>query len=203
MEKKNLLIDSLPKEFKKEVIMFCKLNEIDDPNGLLLSCLKGGFAIEKFGRTPISGEVEVIEKEVEKEIIKEVEKIIEKEIPVEKIVERIVEVPVEKIIEVEKVITDNTKIEEYSEKLNSFMLDNERLKDKVNMLETDLGDEKKLVDDSKNFKKDNDVLRKHIKILTDKIKEYEGVLEHFKKYSNSSDVRHLKSSNLNDELYKQ
>ena len=29
--------------------MFCDLNKIDNPNQFLLGCLKGGFAIEKFG----------------------------------------------------------------------------------------------------------------------------------------------------------
>jgi predicted nucleic acid-binding Zn-ribbon protein len=44
-------------------------------------------------------------------------------------------------------------------------------------------------------------LQKEIKSLNDKIKEYEDVLEHFSRFSGSK-ATHLKSSRLNDNLYK-
>ena len=65
MEKKNSPISSIPKDLLKEIEMFCDLNKINNPNEFLLGCLKGGFAIEKFGRTPIKAGKENVEIEVE------------------------------------------------------------------------------------------------------------------------------------------
>ena len=179
----------LPKDLKDEVEQFCKLNEIEECDEFLLGCLRGGFAIEKFGRTPVGPGTEIIEKEVEKIVEKEVEKIVE--VPVEKLVEKIVEVPVEKIIEVEKTITDNTKIEEYSNKANELKVENERLNQKVTILES-------TVTNLETHNEDNSSLKKQIIELKNKIKEYEDVLEHFRRFS-SPKATHLKSSRLDDE----
>jgi hypothetical protein len=183
----------LPKDLKNEVEQFCKLNEIEDCDAFLLGCLKGGFAIEKFGRTPVSAGKEIIEKEVVKEVEKEIEKIVE--VPVEKIVEKIVEIPIEKIIEVEKTVTDNTKIEEYSQQANELKIENERLNQTVNILNS-------TVHNLESHSEDSSSMKKQILELKNKIKEYEEVLEHFRRFS-SPTATHLKSSRLDDEYYKE
>ena len=70
-KEKNLLINNIPKELKEDVMEFCELNDIKEIDSLLLGCLKGGFAIEKYGITPVKPGV------IEKEVEKEVEKIVE------------------------------------------------------------------------------------------------------------------------------
>ena len=181
----------LPKDLKNEVEQFCQLNEIEDCDEFLLGCLRGGFAIEKFGRTPVSAGKEIVEKEIEKIVEKEIEKIVE--VPVEKIVEKRVEVPVEKIIEVEKIITDNSKIEEYSHQANELKIENQRLNQTVDILNT-------TVENLETHSEDSSSLKKQILELKNKIKEYEGVLEHFRRFS-SPTTTHLKSSRLDDEYY--
>lgn len=123
MEQKNFLI--IDKSLEKDLIDYCKLNNIEDIEKFKIICFTMGFNIKKYGllnhvdgdqivQTP--KEIEVI-KYVDREIIKEipVEKIVEviKEIkvPVEKIVEVTKEIPVEKIVEVVKEIPIKTETE--------------------------------------------------------------------------------------------
>jgi len=179
--------------------MFCELNKIEDKNNLILGCLKGGFAIEKFGRTPVKAGKEIIEKEVEKEIVKEVEKIIK--VPVEKIVEKIVEVPVEKIVEIEKLVTDDTQLREYSEKVNSLTIEVGRLTTDNEEWVKKFKEYGKQKSELQNFTDDNTTLKQQIKELQEKIEEYEDVLNHFRRFSGTK-ATHLKSSRLDDELYK-
>jgi len=100
----------------KDLLSYCKLNNLD-PETILKSSYLEGFRIEKYGL--LSGSGNVIEKEVIKEVIKyvevpvveekevvkieyvDVEKLVEvvKEVPVEKIVEVIKEVPVDRVVE--------------------------------------------------------------------------------------------------------
>ena len=177
MEKKNSPTSSIPKYLIEEIEMFCKLNKVEDSNSFLLGCLKGGFAIEKFGRTPINAGKEIIEKEVEKEVIKEIEKIVE--VPVEKIIEK--EIPVEVII---------TKTDD--KEIKKLLGDIEELKNKLLLKPKEVK-----VEDKNKI----NALQNEIKTLKDKVKEYEGVLQHFQNFSRSN-VTHLKSSRLNDNLYK-
>ena len=118
MKKKNLLIDSLPKILTNEIIEFCKLNDIENSDDLILSCFKGGFAIEKYGLTPSPMKPTVINKEIEKEVVKEVikEVLVEKEI-IKKIK---IEVPVEKIVEVEKIVTQTYVDDKLVKELNNL-----------------------------------------------------------------------------------
>ena len=183
MEKKNSPISSIPKDLLKEIEMFCDLNKINNPNEFLLGCLKGGFAIEKFGRTPIKAGKEIIEKEVEKEVIKEVEKIVE----VEKEVIKEVPVEVEKIITKTEYITDDTEIK--------------TLLIKIEKLEEELRVKPKEVTVTVEDKTQLNTLQNEIKTLKTKIEEYEDVLNHFRRFSGSK-ATHLKSSRLDDNLYK-
>jgi hypothetical protein len=225
MEKKNSQIFNLPKQLGDEIKMFCNLNEIENIDNFIMGCLRGGFAIEKFGRVPIKAGKEIVEKEtikeVEKfvEVIKEVpvEKIIEKiiEIPVEKTIEKIVEVPVEKIVEKEIYLTDNKQVNELTDKIQSIqnqLIDKDRelqekeiqkisLENKITNLTNLLNEKpKEIIKEVQDENKINS-LQKEIKSLNDKIKEYEDVLEHFSRFSGSK-ATHLKSSRLNDNLYK-
>ena len=183
MEKKNSPTSSIPKDLLKEIEMFCDLNKIDNPNEFLLGCLKGGFAIEKFGRTPIKAGKEIVEKEVEKEVIKEVEKVIE----VEKEVIKEVPVEVEKIVTKTEYITDDTEIK--------------NLLSKIGKLEEELKIKPKEVTIKVEDKTQINTLQNEIKTLKDKVEEYEDVLNHFRRFSGSK-ATHLKSSRLDDNLYK-
>lgn len=69
----------IPDELQKEIINYCKVNNITNIDEFTLKLVKQGFTVEKFGATPVT-----IEKIVEKLV----------EVPVEKIVEKLVEVPV-------------------------------------------------------------------------------------------------------------
>jgi predicted RNase H-like nuclease (RuvC/YqgF family) len=183
MGKKNSPTSNIPKDLLKEIEMFCDLNKVDDPNKFLLGCLKGGFAIEKFGRTPIKSGKEIIEKEVEKEVIREVEKIVE----VVKLVEREVPVEVEKIVTKTEYITDDSAIKNLLVKIESL---EDELKIKPKEVKVEVEDKRQL-----------NTLQNEIKNLKNKIEEYEDVLNHFRRFSGSN-VTHLASSRLNDNLYK-
>ena len=175
MEKKNSPTSNIPKDLLKEIEMFCDLNKIGNPNEFLLGCLKGGFAIEKFGRTPIKAGKEIVEKEVEK--IVEVEKEVIREVPVE----------VEKIITKTEYITDDTEI-------NNLLT-------KIEKLEEELKVKPKEVTIKVEDKTQINTLQNEIKTLKNKVEEYEDVLNHFRRFSGSK-ATHLKSSRLNDNLYK-
>jgi Mg2+ and Co2+ transporter CorA len=187
-KKKDLLINNIPKELREDVIEFCELNDIEEIDSLLLGCLKGGFAIEKYGVTPVKPGI--IEKEVEKEIEKIVEKVIE--VPVEKIVEKIVEVPVEKIVEIEKLVTNDEEMKEHLQRINDLEKENLNLRN-------ELDNKEKTITKNLVTKSNQDLAQKdtEIKELKKKIKEYESVLNHFQRFSNNK-TTHLKSSRLDD-----
>lgn len=104
MALKNYLTINLSSKTTKEVVSYCKLNDIEDVDKFVSDCFKQGLDIEMYGL--LGGDSEktggIREKlvEVPVEVIKEVEKIIE--VPIEKIVEKRVEVPVEVIKYVDK-----------------------------------------------------------------------------------------------------
>tara|TARA_B100002019_G_scaffold283780_1_gene290616 strand:+ start:1269 stop:1823 length:555 start_codon:yes stop_codon:yes gene_type:complete len=183
MEKKNLPTSNIPNDLIKEIEMFCNLNKITNTNDFLLGCLKGGFAIEKFGRTPIKAGKEIVEKEVEKEVIKEIEKIVE----VEKEVIKEVPVEVEKIVTKTEYVTDDTEIK--------------NLLIKIQKLEEELKIKPKEVTIKVEDKTQINTLQNEIKTLKNKVEEYEDVLNHFRRFSGTK-ATHLKSSRLNDNLYK-
>ena len=183
MEKKNLPTSKIPKDLITEIEMFCDLNKIENPNTFLLGCLKGGFAIEKFGRTPIKAGKEIVEKEVEKEVIKEVEKIVE----VEKEVIKEVPVEVEKIVTKTEYVTDDTEVK--------------NLLIQIEKLEGELKIKPKEVTRKVEDKTEINALQNEIKTLKNKVEEYEDVLNHFRRFSGTK-ATHLKSSRLNDNLYK-
>lgn len=115
MKKKSSLI------LDDEFVQYCQMNNIDDVEKLAKETFNRGFAILKYGETPVTSKnVKVIEKEIIKEV------------PVEKIVEIIkeVEVPVNtETTIVKEVFVDN------KEHLDKLVEENTRLKtelDKIN-----------------------------------------------------------------------
>lgn len=80
----------IPHELEREIIEYCKLNDIPNIDEFNIKLIRQGFTAEKYGSTPfkpteVIKEVEVIvEKEIFKEIpvevIKEVEVVVEKEV---------------------------------------------------------------------------------------------------------------------------
>lgn len=94
MKQKNSLI------LDDEFIRYCELNNIDDVQKLARDTFNRGYYILKYGESPflVKGKEVIIEKETIKEV--PVEVIVEKE----KIVEVIKEIPVEVIVEKEKIV---------------------------------------------------------------------------------------------------
>ena len=117
---------TLDKQNQKELIEYCKLNNIEDTNKFFQKCFKRGYDIERYGLIGDNTQkiIEYVDKEIPIEVIKYVEKEVIKEVPIEVIkeVEKEVintvyiekEVPIEKIVEVIKevpiYITGDTQI---------------------------------------------------------------------------------------------
>lgn len=164
------------KKLHKEILDYCKLNNIDDVDTFIDKMLSQGFNVEKYGMTPV-GQLKSSTIEVEK--IVEVEKVVEVE--VEKIVEIIKEVPVEIIKEVYR--TDD---------------------EVVNKLQTELSEIKETLrysiqefdDDRKAF---NDINDEHIKTNKSLTKEIETLKEKINT-NNDNSVLLQKIKNLEVEL---
>lgn len=84
----------LPKDLQNEIWEYCRANNIPNIEEFIVKMTRQGFVVEKFGATPYTKEPETIVKTVEK----------------------VVEVPVEKEI----FITDDSKVEELVEKLQTL-----------------------------------------------------------------------------------
>lgn len=78
----------IPKDLKKNIVDYCKLNEIEDTIDFTIKCTKDGLTLDKYGVSPFLPKSQIQEVPVEKEVVKEVIKeiIVEKEVIVEKIV---------------------------------------------------------------------------------------------------------------------
>lgn len=138
MEQKSLPTINLSRKQLKDVEAFCKLNQIENVEEFLGNCFIEGYEIEKYGLLQNSSGgrkkwvelEELVEKQVEtpseKIVIEYVE--IEKEIIKEVIVEKVVEKPIEIIKEVfiEKIVvhteyvTDETKVQELIDEIQSL-----------------------------------------------------------------------------------
>jgi hypothetical protein len=136
MDQNNLLNLKLPKVDGDDVVAFCELNEITNTDNFLYSCFKKGYYIEKYG---IYGGNEPV------------------------FIDKIVEVPVEKIVEVEKIFHDESKLEEERRKFST----------KIEELEKNFQDSK-----DKNEKLSTTLmeLRKEILEKDKKIKDLESVV---------------------------
>jgi len=212
----------------KDVKLFCELNEIGIED-FVKECFNKGYQIEKYGLLTIDGQT-VIEKEVIKEIIKEVpvEKIIEKEIikevevPVEVIkeIEKIVEVEKEVVVEVEKPIEVIVEKEVYvtdEDNVNELLLKIQQLESRVpEVIEKEIIVEKpieiikevEVVKEVENKDKLNQLqntiqsLRDEITKKDNKILHLEENLLELKKVQGPTKAQYMRSSNLNDNLYR-
>ncbi|NDB79268.1 hypothetical protein EB155_05320 [archaeon] len=210
------------------VKLFCELNEIGIED-FVKECFNKGYQIEKYGLLTIDGQT-VIEKEVIKEIIKEVpvEKIIEKEIikevevPVEVIkeIEKIVEVEKEVVVEVEKPIEVIVEKEVYvtdEDNVNELLLKIQQLENKKpEVIEKEIIVEKpieiikevEVVKEVENKDKLNQLqntiqsLRDEITKKDNKILHLEENLLELKKVQGPTKAQYMRSSNLNDNLYR-
>ena len=155
----------IPKKILEEIEGFCNLNEITDQDEFILSILKTGFNVEKYGNAPWRQEVEKIV-EVEKEVIKE--------IPVEKIVE--VEKEVIKEIEKKIFVTDDEKVKELMEELD-------HLRDRITTKEQEIRNN---AHNMKSLNTDIEDKKKEITNLNDKLRKVNKVLEEKKNSTNDS-----------------
>jgi hypothetical protein len=208
MEQKNSKIFS--KEIMQTVFAFCEDENIKDIDNFMYLCFKQGFDIKRYGllgKTLNVGEKDLkIGGEQEKQVIKEV--IVEKqvEIPVEvikeveKIVEVIKEVPIERVVEKEVYITDNTQVNELLLKIqeleNGMSKKNEELYELRQILDiskqNDGGDKVKLLQETiANLNTEIRSLKKQIKELENKTFQQPQSGEYVK-------ARFHGSSNLND-----
>jgi hypothetical protein len=208
MEQKNSKIFS--KEIMQTVSAFCEDENIKDIDNFMYLCFKQGFDIKRYGllgKTLNVGEKDLkIGGEQEKQVIKEV--IVEKrvEIPVEvikeveKIVEVIKEVPIERVVEKEVYITDNTQVNELLLKIqeleNGMSKKNEELYELRQILDiskqNDGGDKVKLLQETiANLNTEIRSLKKQIKELENKTFQQPQSGEYVK-------ARFHGSSNLND-----
>lgn len=188
-----------------DLIEYCDLNKFD-LNEVTRRSFKMGFSIEKYGLLNQSSMeqikyVEVIkEVPVEKEVIKyiEIEKPIEviKEVEVVKEVQVVKEIPVEVI----KYITDDKKT-------NELILELEQIKtEKLNLQET-VNSFKNNNNDRNEFKvqalQNTVQVLKQENIEKDKlIKELQKEKLEIEKFNQEQKAGFLRSSNLDDKLYK-
>ena len=208
MEQKNSKIFS--REIMQTVSAFCEDENIKDIDNFMYLCFKQGFDIKRYGllgKTLNEGEKDLkIGGEQEKQVIKEV--IVEKrvEIPVEvikeveKIVEVIKEVPIERVVEKEVYITDNTQVNELLLKIqeleNGMSKKNEELyelRQSLDISKQNVGDDRvKLLQETiVNLNTEIRSLKKQIKELENKTFEQSQSGEYVR-------ARFHASSNLKD-----
>jgi predicted RNase H-like nuclease (RuvC/YqgF family) len=185
---------------QQEVELFCKLNNItiDD---LIKKSFKTGYNIEKYGlvgKTFNEGEKQLI-----KEVI--VEKIVE--VPVDRVV--IKEVPVEKIV----TIYDNNNENELSEKIVQLENEKKEFSTKIEELESKLQKfSTKMTEMENNFQNNDNsqqlqsTIQTLMKSIRDKNIEIEDLKKQLAEQQKNNDVyeraKYLRSSNLDDNLYK-
>ena len=133
MEQNDSLIINLSKQDHKDLLEFCRLNDITDTDGFVKLCFRKGYYIERYGLLNQGNLPDVIERELEKEVIKEV--IVEKEIIIE------------------KPVIDNEKVEELQNEIYILKgkLDNQKevecgkLQDTLMELNRQLGDKNETI----------------------------------------------------------
>ena len=208
MEQKNSKIFS--REIMQTVSAFCEDENIKDIDNFMYLCFKQGFDIKRYGllgKTLNEGEKDLkIGGEQEKQVIKEV--IVEKrvEIPVEvikeveKIVEVIKEVPIERVVEKEVYITDNTQVNELLLKIqeleNGMSKKNEELYELRQIL--DISKQNDGVDKVKLLQETIANLNTEIRSLKKQIKELENKTFQQPQSGEYVKARFHGSSNLND-----
>ena len=211
------------KIFNKEILgsvdNFCKANNIDDKDNFIYTCLKQGFDIKKYGllgKTHNDGEKdlktdEIQEKPVEIEVIRE----IRVEVPVEVIkeVEKIVEVTVEKVVTKIEYISDKTSENELYEKIVQLESEKKIFSTKIEELESELVVFSTKMTEMENIFHNNDnsqqlqnTIQTLMKNLRDKNIEIDELKKQLTEQQKNNEMneraKYLRSSNLDDNLYK-
>jgi len=68
----NKLEIDISKQDYKDLLEFCRMNDITDTEGFVKLCFRKGYYIERYGLLNQGTLPDVIERELEKEVIKEV-----------------------------------------------------------------------------------------------------------------------------------
>jgi predicted RNase H-like nuclease (RuvC/YqgF family) len=207
---------------QQEVELFCKLNNITIDE-LIKKSFKTGYNIEKYGLVGKMGgeqekrvEIEVIrEKRVEipVEVIKEVEKIVEviKEVPVDRVV--IKEVPVETVVTKIEYISDKTsenelllKIQQLESEKKIFSTKIEELESELVVFSTKMTEMENIFHDNYNSQQLQNTIQSLMKNLRDKNIEIDELNKKLTEQQKNNEMneraKYLRSSNLDDTLYK-
>jgi hypothetical protein len=177
MEQKNSLIINLTSKQLKEVNSFCELNDIQLEK-FINDCFISGFNIEKYGTLDSSSE-KIIEKEVIIHTPIEVIKEVIKEVEVVKYIDREikVEVPIEKIVYVQ-----DKKNEEPTTNLETTC---DKFKIKLDQIQQTVINLQKTI-----IQKDSE------------ISNLKKILQEFEQNNSPIKAQFLRTSNLDDNLYK-
>ena len=207
---------------QQEVELFCKLNDITIDE-LIKKSFKTGYNIEKYGLVGKMGgeqekrvEIEVIrEKRVEipVEVIKEVEKIVEviKEVPVDRVV--IKEVPVETVVTKIEYISDKTsenelllKIQQLESEKKIFSTKIEELESELVVFSTKMTEMENIFHNNDNSQQLQNTIQTLMKNLRDKNIEIDELKKQLTEQQKNNEMneraKYLRSSNLDDTLYK-
>ena len=219
---KNSLTINLSSKTTKEVVSYCKLNDIEDVDKFVSDCFKQGLDIEMYGLlggdSGKTGEIREKLVEVPVEVIKEVEKIIE--VPIEKIIEKRVEVPVEVIKYIDKEVIKEVfvpKIEYIrDENTNNELLsrieelENQPPKIVEVIKEVEIPVEKVVEVEKIVYTSDDTKLqmlqttlqniRKELLDKNNRIKELEKIINEFNSFVQNKPALYHRGSNINDKL---
>ena len=207
MEPKNFSTINLTQKEIKDIQRFCDLNKIEDIPTFLHACAWKGYEVEKFGLLGKTGGIQ--EKWVEKEVIREKRV----EIPVEVIKEVIKEVPVEKVVTKIEYISDKTSENELYEKIVQLESEKKIFSTKIEELESELVVFSTKMTEMENIFQDNDnsqqlqnTIQTLMKSLRDKNIEIDELKKQLAEQQKNNEIyekaKYLRSSNLDDNLYK-
>jgi hypothetical protein len=211
---------------QQEVELFCKLNNITIDE-LIKKSFKTGYNIEKYGLVGKMGgiqekwvEKEVIQEkwvEIPVEVIKEVEKIVEviKEVPVDRVVikEVIKEVPVETVVTKIEYISDKTsenelllKIQQLESEKKIFSTKIEELESEIVVFSTKMTKMENIFHNNDNSQQLQNTIQTLMKNLRDKNIEIDELKKQLTEQQKNNEMneraKYLRSSNLDDNLYK-
>lgn len=211
---------------QQEVELFCKLNNITTDE-LIKKSFKAGYNIEKYGLVGNMGgiqekwvEKEVIQEkwvEIPVEVIKEVEKIVEviKEVPVDRVVikEVIKEVPVETVVTKIEYISDKTsenelygKIVQLESEKKIFSTKIEELESELVVFSTKMTEMENIFHNNDNSQQLQNTIQTLMKNLRDKNIEIDELKKQLAEQQKNNEMneraKYLRSSNLDDNLYK-
>ena len=206
MALKNSLTINLSSKDSKEVISYCKLNNIEDIDKFVSDCFKQGLNIEVYGLLDgDSGKTGLIREkrvEVPVEVIKEVEKIVEVPVEVIKYVDKevIKEVLVPKIEYIKDENTNNELLSRIEELENQPPKIVEVIKEVEKVVEVEkivyTSDESKL----QMLQTTLQTIRKELLDKNNRIKELEKIINEFNSFVQNKPALYHRGSNINEKL---